>query len=514
MPINDNTTPRPQEFAAVDLGSNSFHMVIARVVDGAMQIIGRLKQRVHLADGLDANSVLDEDAMERGLSCLSLFAERLQGFEPSSVCIVGTHTLRQARNAAEFLKRAEQVIPYPIEIISGNEEARLIFMGVEHTQPEKGRKLVIDIGGGSTELVIGEDFEPKLVESRRMGCVSFAQTYFPGGAFNRESFQRARMSAVQKLETLAWQYRIQGWNVALGASGTIKAAHEVLLAMGEKDGFITPERLDKLVAEVLKYKNFDELSLPGLSEERKAVFVPGLAIMCGVFDALAIRELRLSDGALREGVLYEMEGRFRHQDIRSRTAQALASQYNIDREQARRVLETTTHMFDQWQTQNPKLVNPQLAALLKWAVMLHEVGLNINHSGMHRHSAYILQHSDLPGFNQEQQLMMATLVRYHRKGIKLDDVPRFTLFKKKQFLPLVQILRLGVLLNNQRQATTTPPTLRLTTDDNHWTLSFPHDWFSQNALVLFDLEKEQDYWEAVTGWRLKIEEEHAPEVAA
>lgn len=515
MPLKSSPqNVKPQEIAAIDLGSNSFHMVIARVVNGAMQVLGRLKQRVHLADGLDSKNVLSEEAIQRGLDCLALFAERLQGFSENNVTIVGTHTLRQAVNAEEFLKRAKEVIPYPIEIISGQEEARLIFMGVEHTQPEKGRKLVVDIGGGSTELVIGEDFEPLLAESRRMGCVSFGQTYFPGGAFNRESFQRARMSAVQKLETLAWQYRIQGWNVALGASGTIKAAHEVLLAMGEKDGFITPERLDKLVAEVLKYKNFDELSLPGLSEERKAVFVPGLAIMCGVFDALAIRELRLSDGALREGVLYEMEGRFRHQDIRSRTAQALASQYNIDREQARRVLETTTHMFDQWQAQNPKLVNPQLAALLKWAVMLHEVGLNINHSGMHRHSAYILQHSDLPGFNQEQQLMMATLVRYHRKGIKLDDVPRFTLFKKKQFLPLVQILRLGVLLNNQRQATTTPPTLRLTTDDNHWTLSFPHDWFSQNALVLFDLEKEQDYWEAVTGWRLKIEEEHAPEVAA
>lgn len=196
MPINEKT-PRPQEFAAVDLGSNSFHMVIARVVDGAMQIIGRLKQRVHLADGLDENSVLSEEAMTRGLNCLSLFAERLQGFSPSSVCIVGTHTLRQATNAAEFLKRAEKVIPYPIEIISGNEEARLIFMGVEHTQPERGRKLVIDIGGGSTELVIGEDFEPRLVESRRMGCVSFSQAYFPGGTINKENFQRARLAAVQ-----------------------------------------------------------------------------------------------------------------------------------------------------------------------------------------------------------------------------------------------------------------------------------------------------------------------------
>ena len=269
MPINEKT-PRPQEFAAVDLGSNSFHMVIARVVDGAMQIIGRLKQRVHLADGLDENSVLSEEAITRGLNCLSLFAERLQGFSPSSVCIVGTHTLRQAANAADFLKRAEKVIPYPIEIISGNEEARLIFMGVEHTQPERGRKLVIDIGGGSTELVIGEDFEPRLVESRRMGCVSFSQAYFAGGVINKENFQRARLAAVQKLETLAWQYRLLGWQYALGASGTIKAACEVLLAMGEKEKLITPERLERLYDEVMKHRSFAALSLPGLSEERKA----------------------------------------------------------------------------------------------------------------------------------------------------------------------------------------------------------------------------------------------------
>lgn len=507
MPINDKTTPRPQEFAAVDLGSNSFHMVIARVVDGAMQIIGRLKQRVHLADGLDKNSRLSEEAMERGLSCLSLFAERLQGFDPSSVCIVGTHTLRQATNAAEFLKRAEKVIPYPIEIISGNEEARLIFMGVEHTQPERGRKLVIDIGGGSTELVIGEDFEPRLVESRRMGCVSFAQLYFPGGTINRENFQRARLSAVQQLENLAWQYRIQGWNVALGASGTIKAAHEVLVEMGEKDGFITPERLEMLAEEVLKHKSFDALSLPGLSEDRKAVFVPGLSILCGVFDALGIRELRLSDGALREGVLYEMEGRFRHQDIRSRTAKSLADHYNIDREQAKRVLDTTELLYAQWMAQNTKLVQPQLEALLKWAAMLHEVGLSINHSGMHRHSAYILQNTNLPGFNQEQQLLLSALVRFQRKAIKLEELPRLNLFKKKYYLPLIQLLRLSTLLNNQRQATTTPETLRLTTDDNHWTLRFPVGYLTQNNLVQLDFEREQEYWNDVVGWKLVIEEE-------
>lgn len=507
MPISHKSTPKPQEFAAIDLGSNSFHMVIARVVDGAMQVLGRLKQRVHLADGLDNNNVLSEEAIERGLNCLALFAERLQGFSPANVTIVGTHTLRQAINAEDFLQRAADVIPYPIEVISGHEEARLIFMGVEHTQPEKGRKLVIDIGGGSTELVIGEDFEPRLVESRRMGCVSFANLYFPGGVISKENFNRARLAAVQKLETLAWQYRLMGWQFALGASGTIKAACEVLQAMGEKDKLITPERLDMLFNEVIRHKSFDALSLPGLSDERKGVFVPGLAILCGVFDALAIRELRLSDGALREGVLYEMEGRFRHQDIRSRTAQSLANHYAIDSDQARRVLETTVELYDQWRDQNTRQANPQLAALLKWAAMLHEVGLTINHSGMQRHSAYILQNTNLPGFNQDQQTLLATLVRYHRKGVKVEDMPRLTLFKRKQFLPLVFLLRLGALLNNQRQATTKPTALQLQTDEGNWTLTFPRDYFSQNNLVQLDLEREQTYWKDVTGWQLTIQEE-------
>ncbi|EHM43632.1 MULTISPECIES: exopolyphosphatase [Hafnia] len=506
MPLTHSNN-KPQEIAAIDLGSNSFHMVIARIVNGALQVLGRLKQRVHLADGLDSNNMLSEEAMERGIACLALFAERLQGFPAENVCIVGTHSLRQAANAEEFLKRAAKVIPYPIEIISGHEEARLIFMGVAHTQPEKGRKLVIDIGGGSTEMVIGEDFDPLLVESRRMGCVSFARQFFPNGTISKDNFQRARLAAAQKLENMAWQYRIQGWQAALGASGSIKAAHEVLIALGEKDGLITPERLELLRSEVLKYKRFSELTLPGLSEDRQAVFVPGLSILCGVFDALAIKQLRLSDGALREGVLYEMEGRFRHQDIRSRTARSLAEHYNIDREQAQRVLSTVQQLYAQWMAQNNKLVHPQLEALLNWAAMLHEVGLSINHSGMHRHSAYILQNTNLPGFNQEQQLLLATLVRFHRKGVKLDELPRLTLFKKKQYIPLIQILRLATLLNNQRQSTTTPESLELETDGFHWILRFPKGYLQQNNLVQLDVEKEQSYWKDVEGWHLLVEEQ-------
>lgn len=506
MPLNHSNN-KPQEIAAIDLGSNSFHMVIARIVNGALQVLGRLKQRVHLADGLDSNNMLSEEAMERGIACLALFAERLQGFPEENVCIVGTHSLRQAANAEEFLKRAAKVIPYPIEIISGHEEARLIFMGVAHTQPEKGRKLVIDIGGGSTEMVIGEDFDPLLVESRRMGCVSFARQFFPNGEISKDNFQHARLAAAQKLENMAWQYRIQGWQSALGASGSIKAAHEVLIALGEKDGLITAERLELLRNEVLKYRRFSELALPGLSEDRQAVFVPGLSILCGVFDALAIKQLRLSDGALREGVLYEMEGRFRHQDIRSRTARSLAEHYNIDHEQAYRVLSTVQQLYAQWMAQNSKLVHPQLEALLNWAAMLHEVGLSINHSGMHRHSAYILQNTNLPGFNQEQQLLLATLVRFHRKGVKLDELPRLTLFKKKQYIPLIQILRLAALLNNQRQSTTTPESLELETNGFHWILRFPQGYLQQNNLVQLDVEKEQSYWKDVEGWSLLVEEQ-------
>ncbi|MGL9735489.1 MAG: hypothetical protein ACR5LF_07030 [Symbiopectobacterium sp.] len=234
MPLIQTNTDKeaPQEFAAVDLSSNSFHIVVARVVNGALQVLSRLKQRVHLADGLDSNNMLSD--------C-------------NNLSIVGTHALFEAANAQTFLRLAADIIPYPIEIISGHEEARLIFMGVEHTQPEKGRKLVIDIGGGSTELVIGKNFEPILIESRRMGCVSFAQQFFPNGEISEQNFRRARLAAVQKLETLSWEYRIYGWDYALGASGTIKSAHEILVKMGEKDGLITLDRLNMLRDQILQF---------------------------------------------------------------------------------------------------------------------------------------------------------------------------------------------------------------------------------------------------------------------
>lgn len=496
---------KPQEIAALDLGSNSFHLIIARIVNDSLQIIGRVKQRVHLADGLDKNDHLNEEAIERGLSCLALFAERLQGFSADNVRIVATHTLRQAVNSEEFLQRAADIIPYPIEIISGQEEARLIYMGVAHTQPEEGQKLAIDIGGGSTELVIGKGFEPILAESRRMGCVSYTQQFFPTHEISKRSFTKAQVAAELELESLSWQYRNKGWEFAFGASGSIKAAQGVLVEMGKKDGVITAKRLQLLVDAVLQFKDFDSLDLPGLAPDRRDVFVAGLAILCALFRSLDIKELRLSNGALREGVLYEMENnRFRYHDIRSRTATSLAEHYKIDREQAERVLITTLALYEQWKEQNPELVEPQLEPLLRWAAQLYEVGLSINNNNLQRHSAYILQNSNLPGFNQENQLILSSLVRFCRKSVKLDEIPAFNLIKRRQFLPLLQILRLAILLNNQRQATTLIGSLQLTSDGYHITLTFPTGYLEQNSLIQADLEREQEYWQDVTGWELSL----------
>ncbi|MGP1958910.1 MAG: exopolyphosphatase [Arsenophonus sp. NC-CH8-MAG3] len=507
MPLIKPSPLRPKEIAAIDLGSNSFHMIVARIVNGALQILTRIKKRVHLADGLDKHNKLSEKSIQRALICLALFAERLQGFAADNVCIVGTHVLRESVNIKEFLQQAKTIIPYQIKIISGHEEARLIFMGVEHTQSEKCRKLVIDIGGGSTELIIGEDFKPLLMESCEMGCVSYANKFFANKIINETNFERAYLASWKKLENLACQYQMQGWDYAYGCSGTIKAIHEVLCQFGYSDGVITHERLIKIKKLVLKYKNFKLLALPGLSAERVHVFVPGLAILCSIFDALQIKQLTISDSALREGVLYEMQGCFRHQDIRQRTALSLAEQYNIDQEQTHRVSKTVEILYQEWEKQNLKLANSELKVLLIWAAMLYEVGLNINHDGLHHHSAYILYNTNLPGFNQEQQFLLATFVRYHKKSIKADEFPKLNLFKKKQYLPMIQLLRLATLLNNQRQSTTTPNSLRLKTNQNHWTLYFPTHYLQKNALVLLDLEKEQKYWHEVPGWKLKIKEE-------
>ncbi|OOH86327.1 exopolyphosphatase [Pasteurellaceae bacterium 15-036681] len=482
---------RPREFAAIDLGSNSFHMIVARIVNGSIQILSRVKRKVRLAEGLNEERILNQQAIDRGVACLGLFAKRLQGFPVENVKVVGTYTLRRALNNADFLEQAKKVFPYPIEIITGQDEAKLIYSGVSHTQPEKGRKFVVDIGGGSTEMTIGDGFKPLRAESRHMGCVSFALRFFPEGELNQERFDCAYQAAMEKIEDLAWEYRELGWQHVLGSSGTIKTVAKVLSANGYRDGLITEERLLCLIRNCLAFNSLKEIQLKGLIEERADVLVPGLAILLALFRTFHIQSMRYSDGALREGVMYGWEKCFQVGDIRQRTAEALAEQFNIDQSQANRVCNTALKLFDQVKHWKNKRQIGELRSILKWASLLHEVGITINHNGVHRHSAYIIANLDLPGFDVEQQNLLATLMRYHLKGFKRSDIRGTNRFQHRDILTLLRLFRLAVLLNRSRQATIEPKQMLLTGNNQNWTLQFEEGFLMQNPLVSADLEEER-----------------------
>lgn len=497
QPTNDVIT---KDVAAIDLGSNSFHMVVAKVVDQDLQLVSRHKQRVRLASGLDEHGNLDDAAMERGLECLAMFAERLQGFEVDNVRIAATHTLRIAANAHVFLQKARDVLSFPIEVIPGEEEARLIYAGVAHTQTESNSKLVVDIGGGSTELIIGKAFEPVLLNSTQMGCVSYTNKYFANGKLSSKNFTKAILSARQRLEALTPRYKKKGWEVSLGSSGTIKAIKEVLVGIGYEDGIINNKRLYKLIDKLCEFDSIDDIALQGLTPERKPVFAAGVAILTAIFESLKIKEMHFSSGALREGLLYEMEERFERSDIRMRTAENLAKKHFVDLEHAARVRGQAHEFLNQVHESLGLKKKSELFSLLEWSALLHEVGLSISYQAFHRHSSYILNHTNMPGFNSEQQLVLATLTRFQRKALKLQELPEFTLFKKKHIVGLIGILRLAIIVNGQRNEELLP--LELSIDDETWTLtSTQSDWLEQNKLLQADLQTEQIYWESA-GWNL------------
>lgn len=482
-----------REIAAIDLGSNSFHMIVARIVNGSIQILSRLKQKVQLAEGLDENNVLSQAAIDRGVNCLALFAERLQGFAPENVNVVGTYTLRRAINNHDFLHQAKAVFPYPINIITGKIEAQTIYAGVSHTQPEMGRKLVVDIGGGSTEMIIGENFTPLLAESRHMGCVSFAKRFFPDGIISAENFQQARQHALTKIEDLAFEYRHLGWDVALGSSGTIKTVHQVIMANIDPNGLITQARLEQLIAHTLQVAHFEDLKLSGLIEERADVFVPGLAILSAVFETFGIQQMRYSDGALREGVMYSLEKNFQVSNIRQRTAFGLAEQFNIDQAQAERVYQSAHLLCTQYRHwQKPELAE-EMREILLWAARLHEVGIVINHKGMQKHSCYILQNSELPGFDKEQQRLLATLVRYQINLFKPTELHKSGRYSEQDVLTLVRLLRLAIMLNKPRQATEKTEQIRLESDplSTQWTLTFVTGYLAHAPLIQHELKAEK-----------------------
>lgn len=504
--MNPATEPNIRYIAAIDLGSNSFHMVVAKVIGHDLQIVSRHKQRVRLADGLDTHMNLDNTAIQRGLDCLAMFSERIHGFDVDNVRIAATHTLRQANNAHIFLSRARQVLPFPIEVIAGEEEARLIYLGVAHTQPEWERKFVIDIGGGSTEMIIGANFEPELLNSKQLGCVSYTNQFFHNGKLSKKNFSKAILAAQQKLEALCKPYKKSGWDAALGSSGTIKAIREVLIGMGHEDGIITLERLHQLVEELCTLEHIGDIKLEGLTDERKPVFAAGVAILLAILESFNIKQLHFSDGALREGLMYEMEARFQRSDIRMRTAENLANKHQVDVQHANNVRNQTEHFLQQVGPTFGIKPSSELGSLLSWSALLHEVGLSISYKGFHRHSTYILQHTNMPGFNQEQQQVLAALVRFQRKALKLQEMPQLTIYKKKQILPLIAILRLAIVVNGQRKEENERPQLTLSLenikDNQKWKVDCnDKNWLDNNRLLHADLQTEQQYWKSA-GWTL------------
>ena len=471
--------------AAIDMGSNSFHLAIARVDHGEVKKVASMSEKVQLAAGLDENKNLTEAAQQRGLACLSRFVGRLGSVQPNRLRIVATNALRQAKNGHEFIQKAAEILPKHIEIIAGREEARLIYLGVSHTMVNSGRRLVIDIGGGSTELIIGEEFEPIHTESLQMGCVAFTKAFFVDGEINQKSFDKAVVAARKELSGIANTYKEAGWDTVVGSSGTIKACRQITVNMGwsnEKEE-LTRDGLDKLKEKLLKYKHVD-----GLKEDRRAVLPAGIAILYAIFDVLELDKLVYSDGALREGVMYDLLGRFQHEDIRDRSVQALMGRYNADPKQAERVVNMAQHLFD-GVADSLKLTTED-SDLLRRAAYLHEIGLAISHAGYHRHGAYLLQHSDIAGFSQIDQNHLSHLVAHHRRKLRSDARVDVMKVGGNKLVYLCLLLRLAVLLNHSRSDQMLPAIELTVGNAQQWQLSVSGN-AAQWPLLVADLHDEQ-----------------------
>lgn len=478
--------------AAIDLGSNSFHMIIARMVDGQLQVIDRLKEMVQLALGLDERRVLSAEASLRALDCLTRFGQRLRGLPAERVRVVGTNTLRQARNSQAFLLQAETAIGYPIEVISGIEEARLIYLGVAHSTASEGRRLVIDIGGGSTELIIGEQFAPLQMESLYMGCVGMTRKHFASERIRESALAAAEIEVRQELGPIEATYRQLGWNTVIGASGSVRAIHDVVTQEGWSREGITRTALRRLRNALRDLGSASTIAERWqLGKERAAVFAGGFVVLYGVCETLDIERLQVSDGALREGVIYDLLGRIRHEDVRDRTIAILTRRYGVNEAQAERVAGTARHFLAQakvaWELTDERYVHD-----LDWAARLHEIGLAIAHSHYHKHGAYIIEHADLPGFSRSEQTFIATLVRGHRRKLPLAE---FEALPKKLAISaqrLCILLRLAVLLHRGHLGQDLPP-IGLQIRDKTIELWFPAGWLDENPLTSADLEAEAQH---------------------
>lgn len=480
--------------AALDLGSNSFHLQVARVEGEQLFYLDAIKESVRLAGGLTADKNLDQVSQRRALDCLARFGERLQGMPPGAVRAVGTSALRVAKNAPEFLEKARAVLGFEIEIVAGREEARLIYLGVAHSLPLNPRpRLVVDIGGGSTECIIGQGYEPKERESLRMGCVVFSNRFFPDGRVDKTSMKAAEIAARIEIRQAAGQSFARGaWEEAVGSSGSARALGEICRLNGHSEGAITASGLKWLRDRLVKAGDTARLDLPGLKDDRRPVIVGGLAIMSAIFEELGVETMTVAQGAMREGILWDLLGRVHDRDMRDVSVAQFQRRHGVDLGQARRVEELALALH---QMLNP---DPELNHLLAWSARLHEIGISIAHSGFHKHGAYILENADLPGFSRRDQGAMALLTRGCRGG--LDKIG---LAPEAREWPLILCLRLALLFNMSRMDGVVPR-LTLGGDGEVYRLKISTAWLRDNPLTRAALDEEIRQWNKGAS-RLRLE---------
>lgn len=478
------------EIAAVDLGSNSFRLQLARVVDGRLVFHDSLREVVRLGAGLDHNNYLDPIAQQRAIECLQRFGERLRGLPLEAIRAVATNTFRVAKNSKELLAEAEAALGCPIEIIAGREEARMIFIGVSHSLPSVDhQRLVIDIGGGSTEFIIGQGLEPIEMESLYMGCVSYSRKFFPEGKISEESMEKAQLAAAEEIQSIRARFLKMGWDEAVGSSGTARSLGEIMRLNGMSDGAITKDGLWALREALLKARDTKKIQLDGLSTDRAAVIPGGISIMLAAFSELGLEQMTTANSALREGVLYELLGRMQHHDIRESTVRSFMRRYHVDRAQAKRIDSLALKLLSQ--VANKLKMNEETAVhYLDWAARLHEIGISIAHTGYHKHSAYIVENADMPGFSKMEQQTLGLLVKGQRRSLTKLNLPEF----EDDRCMLLLIFRLAVMLNRKRLDDDVPH-LNLARTENEFRLEVPADWLEQNPLTKSALHSEVDYWQ-------------------
>ncbi|MFK8016988.1 MAG: exopolyphosphatase [Gammaproteobacteria bacterium] len=488
--------------AAVDLGSNSFHMIVARVEAGRLHVLDRLREMVRLAAGLDDAGNLTEDRQVAALECLERFGERLRAFEAQDVRAAGTNTLRKAKNGKAFLKRAGRALGHPIDIVSGQEEARLIYLGAINTAPSTdGRRLVLDIGGGSTEIIVGQHDEPKTLYSLFMGCVSVSKTFFPDGEISKEGIRGARVAIDLELAPVLAPLKATGWDQELGCSGTIRTVMKLAREFDPTSDGVTMADIKQMVRRIAVFSSHDQLPFESINERRRPVFLGGLLILERLFAGLKIKRLRIADGALREGLMYDMLGARTGRDAHDVSVASLEERYLIDAGQAERVENIVIEMLRQvgkdWGVGSRKTKR-----LLRYAARLHEVGLGLAHSHYHRHGAYIVKNADLPGFSQHEQTLLAWLIGGHRRRIP-RETPEHVGSKWSKRLPrMLALLRIASDLTRARQDSHLPA-FELVARHETITLTFPDGWLDDHPLTQADLEREAAQLQEI-GLRLTV----------